>query len=251
MPNDHMTMHEALVLLHEGTRRQGPGDDRFSLDILNRLPKLPPNGTIADLGCGTGIASVLLAKHFQRPVLCVDTSEEFLQALRDHAESAGVGHLIKPLCADMGALDPKQYQFDLLWSEGAAYILTFAGALQKWRPLMAEGGLALVSELSWFGPERPKEALAFWTMAYPDMVDEQANVESAERNGFEVLFTERLPAQAWWTNYYAPLSAQLEVHAGSSSPTVQEAIAETRQEMDLFRAHSAFYGYTFYVLKAV
>ncbi len=251
MPIDDMTMEEALTLLHQGTSRQGPGDDHFSHEILQRLPKLPADCVIADLGCGTGTASLLLAKHFQRPILCVDTSETFLRALSQNAEDAGLGHLVQPLCADMGALDPKQHQFDLLWSEGAAYILTFAGALQKWRPLMAEGGVAVISEMSWFGPERPREAFEFWNMAYPEMADEQANVASAERHGFKLLFSERLPAQAWWSNYYDPLSARLEAHAGSSSPTLQEAIAETRQEMDLFRAYSAFYGYTFYALQAV
>ncbi len=88
-------------------------------------------------------------------------------------------------------------------------------------------------------------------MAYPEMADEQTNTSSAERHGFKLLFSERLPVQAWWSNYYDPLSAQIEAHAGSSFPTLQEAIAETRQEMELFRAYSAFYGYTFYALKAV
>lgn len=251
MTTDDITMYEALTILHGGTDRQGPGDDAFSLEILRRLPPLPSDCAIADLGCGTGIASVLLAQHFRQPVLCVDTSDEFLNTLAAKAESLGIEHLIITLCMDMGALDPKQHQFDLLWSEGAAYILTFEGAMKKWRPLMAENGIAVVSEMNWFGSERPHEAVDFWSTGYPEMADEQTNIAYAEQYGFRLLFTERLPTNAWWTNYYNPLLEQLDAHATSPYKTMREAVAETRQEIALFRKYSDYFGYTFYVLKAV
>lgn len=251
MNTDDMTMHDALTFLHEGTDRQGPGDDAFSLEILRRLPDMPPTCSIADLGCGTGIASFLLADHFRQPVLCVDTSEAFLSALTEEAARREMTHLITPLCMDMGALDPERYQFDLLWSEGAAYNLTFDGAMRRWRPLMAEEGIAVVSEMSWFGPDRPQEVLDYWGEAYPEMASEAVNIATAKRHGFDLLFTERLPAQAWWATYYDPLLKQLEVHAASASKTMQEAISDTRREIDLFRQYAAYYGYSFYVLKAV
>lgn len=251
MNNDDMTMSQALTLLHADTDRQGPGDDAFSRKLLRRLPALPSDCKIADLGCGTGVASVLLAQHFGQAVLSVDTSEEFLKTLSVNAKRMGVEHLITTLCTDMGSLDPTQNRLNLLWSEGAAYNLSFEGAMRKWRPLMAEDGIAVVSEMSWFGDDRPQEALTYWRDAYPEMADEQVNVASAERHGFKLLFKERLPANVWWTNYYDPLSDQLDVFAGSPSRTMQEAISETRQEIDLFRRYSDYFGYTFYVLKAV
>lgn len=251
MNTEDMTLYDALTILHGGTDRQGPGDDAFSLEMLRRLPRLPSDCAIADLGCGTGIASVLLAQHFQQPVLCVDTSDAFLSTLSAKAEALGIAHLINTLCKDMGALDPEQHQFDLLWSEGAAYILTFEGTMRKWRPLMAANGIAVVSEMSWFGSQRPREALDYWSAAYPEMADEPTNTEYAKRHGFKLLFTERLPSSAWWTNYYDPLLDQLDTHAASPTQAMQDAIAETREEIALFRNYSDYFGYTFYILKAV
>ncbi|GAB5471727.1 MAG: class I SAM-dependent methyltransferase [Rhodospirillales bacterium] len=251
MSSDDMTMEDALIALHAGTDRQGPGDEAFALDLLRRLPTPPTGGTLADLGCGTGAAGLLLARHFRRPVLCVDSSEAFLKTLTLRAEARGLGSLVTTLRADMGSLDPKAHRFDLLWSEGAAYNLTFEGALRSWRPLMARNGLAVVSEMTWFGPDRPREALEFWSAAYPAMADEQSNRASAERHGFACLFTARLPTAAWWTGYYDPLLLRLDACAGSPSKTMQLAISETRQEIDLFRKFSDFYGYSFYALQAV
>lgn len=250
MSADDAAVIAALVELHGGLARQGPGDEAFSQMILDRLPPLRSDLPVADLGCGTGAASVLLAKHFGRPVLCVDASEEFLQELAARAEEAGVRDLITTLCADMGSLDPGQHQFSLIWSEGAAYTLTFEGALRAWRPLLAEGGLAVVSEMCWFGDERPREAAAFWDEAYPGMAQEQENTAMAERLGFTTLFTQRLPASAWWDNYYNPLLARLPEHEDSPSPVMRAVVAETHQEIELFRRHSDSYGYTFFVLQA-
>lgn len=250
MSADEAEVIAALVELHRGLERQGPGDDLFSDMILDRLPPLRSDGEIADLGCGTGAASVLLAQRFSRPVLCVDTSEDFLHELADRAAKAGVDSLTTTMCADMGGLDPHEHQFALIWSEGAAYNLTFDGALRAWRPLLPNGGLAVVSEMSWFGQVRPTEAAAFWAEAYPAMAGEEENIAAAERHGFTTLFTERLPTRAWWTNYYNPLLTRLTDHEGTRSPAIRAAITEIRHEIDLFRSYSGYYGYSFYVLEA-
>ncbi|VAW11719.1 hypothetical protein MNBD_ALPHA09-1117 [hydrothermal vent metagenome] len=247
----NMDMGAAMTLLYGGIDRQGPGDDTFTINLLKRLPLLPPNPSIADLGCGTGAGSLLLARFFDANVLCVDLLQGFLSTLEEKAKAAGLGHLVKPLKADMGALGLPEGSLDLLWSEGAAYNLTFKGALERWRPLLAEGGIATISEMNWFGNERPADGGRYWTNVYPTIASEAENQERSKGLGFDVLFTERLPAQAWWQNYYDPLLAHADKLEAEAPPALAEAIREARQETDEFRRSSDFVGYTFYVLKAV
>lgn len=246
-----MDIYGALVALHAGCLRQGPGDEAIADSILDRLPPLPEESRVADLGCGTGTASLWLARRLNRPVLSVDLAEEFLTVLKRRAAAQGLAHLVMPLCADMGALQPGAHRFGLIWSEGAAYNLTFEGALKAWRPLLADGRVAVISEMSWFGPDRPEEAAEFWAEAYPAMAEEQENLRLAAQHGYRPLFTERLPEQAWWDSYYGPLQRRMNELSGSASAAMQEVLEETRAEMALFRKHAAAYGYTFYVLKAV
>lgn len=251
MNTDEMTLRQAMTLLYGDIDRQGPGDDAFTMRVLNRLPEIPDDSHIADLGCGTGAGSVLLAQHYRKPILCVDTSHEFLESLKAKAERLGVNTFIHTLQADMGKLDPDQHRFDLFWSEGAAYNLTFDVAMQKWRPLMAKDGIAVVSEMSWFGPDRPQKVRAFWDEAYPQLRSEADNKASAAQHGFEVLFTERLPVPSWWENYYDPLLAKADELSQDAPQKLQEAIDEIRWETDVFREFSDHFGYTFYGLKAV
>ena len=55
----------ALIELHRGLERQGPGDTDFSDYIISQLPGLPPNPRIADIGCGTGAGTLFLADKFR------------------------------------------------------------------------------------------------------------------------------------------------------------------------------------------
>lgn len=116
---------------------------------------------------------------------------------------------------------------------------------------MADGGVAVVSEMSWFGTERPQKVLDYWGEAYPQMASEIANIQSAERHRFEVLFTERLPVPSWWKYYYDPLLAKADALSEGAPAKLREAIDDTCLETDVFQEHSDHFGYTFYVLKAI
>lgn len=237
-----------LIELHRGLPRQGPGDAVFTRAILADLPPLPPAPRIADLGCGSGAGALALAAFYQAEVTAVDAAAEFIAELREHARLAGLDHLVAGVCADMAALAWAAGSLDLLWSEGAAYTLGFEEALTRWRPLMAPGGLAVVSELSWFGEERPGPARDFWSAAYPGMAGEAENRLRGERAGFETLFTRRLPSDAWWKNYYGPLRGRL--RDLEITPRNRAVVQECEEEMALFERFGDFYGYTFYVLRA-
>ena len=118
-----------------------------------------------------------------------------------------------------------------------------------WRPLMARGGLAVISELSWFTEHRPAPAVKFWQAFYPAMGDEEQNIDRAARTGFRAVLTERLPADAWWRNYYGPLRER--IRQMDATPANRRVLRETTQEIGLFERYSRHYGYTYYVLAAV
>ncbi|ESA35538.1 methyltransferase type 11 [Leptolyngbya sp. Heron Island J] len=238
----------ALTDLHRGLDRQGPGDSEFSRNILGNLPTLPLKPRIADLGCGSGVSALLLAQHYQSTVMAVDSSSAFIDELKARAKQLGLEHLIIPIHGDMAKLHWSAGSVDLLWSEGAAYNLGFEQALKTWRQFLANSGVAVISEMSWFTDDVPEPASAYWQNAYPMMGTETENIDRANRSGFSVLSTHRLPSQAWWVNYYGPLRErmqQIEI-----TPSTQLVIRETEEEMSLFEKFSDFYGYTFYVLQA-
>ena len=76
----------ALIELHRGLERQGPGDTDYSDYIISQTPKLPTNPRIADIGCGAGAGTLFLGDKFRSTVRGVDFSREFLDELINRAK---------------------------------------------------------------------------------------------------------------------------------------------------------------------
>ena len=242
---------QALIELHRGLARQGPGDEDYADFIISQIPGLPANPRIADIGCGAGAGTLFLADKFKTRVRAVDFSREFLDELEARAKQQGLEHLVETIECDMGHLDWYPGTVDLLWSEGAAYIITFEGALKAWRPFMASNGIAVISEMTYFRDDVPDAVRNFMQNLYPAIKTEQENADMINSSGFIALGIHRLPSQAWWDNYYEPLRGNIECLKSSNDRVMQSVIAETQEEMRFFERYHQFYGYSFYVMRAI
>lgn len=248
---EHDKYVEALISLHSGLDRQGPGDNEFSKFIIKQIPELPPSPRIADLGCGAGAGALILAEKFRSKVKAVDFAREFLDQLLARARQRGLEEFIEVIECDIGNLNWRPGTIDLIWSEGAAYNITFKGALEAWRPLLAVDGIAVISEMNYFSAEVSKSVTQYMKNAYPEIRTESGNVDLINSSRFEVLGVYRLPSKAWWDNYYEPLRKKINAIGRSGDSVIQAVISETQEEMNFFEGHEKDYGYTYYIMRAV
>jgi SAM-dependent methyltransferase len=241
----------ALMRLHSGLPRQGPGSDDTTADALRRLPQIPSPARIYDLGCGPGRASLILANILQQKIIAIDLQEDFLGELRNSAEQKGIAHLIETRCADMASLHDEAGVVDLIWSEGAIYCVGFDAALTAWHPSLSVGGLVACSELSWLTASPSSEPLAFWHENYSGMRSVAENLMAAEQLGFACLDHFTLPERCWWDEYYGPWLRQIEMLKDDAEHDdfLRAAIANAMTEIDLFRQFNHEYGYEFYLLQ--
>ncbi len=246
-----MTPEEAFFSLYEGLPRQGPGSEASTHEALRRLGNLKKPLRAIDLGCGSGASTLLLARELNSPIIAVDQHGPFLEALAANAEQEGVKSLVQVRQADFTSLEEPPCSYDLVWSEGAAYLVGFENALTLWRPLLAPGGRVALTELSWLVPSPSDEPHIFWKKAYSGMRDIAGNRASAERVGFKVLDTFTLPNDDWWNEYYRPLRRRIASFRASHTvpKTIEAILSETEREMDLVERYSKEFGYVFYLLE--
>ena len=242
-------MSEAFFRLFEGLPRQGPGRDACTREALRRLGALPDAPRVLDLGCGSGRAALVLADALQTRVIAVDNHQPFLDQLRATARERGLEHLIEARCADMAAPGVPAGSIDLMWSEGALYLLGFEAGLRLWRPLLAPAGCLAVSECSWLSANPPPAAVEFFRQGYPGMAGIEQNLERARAAGYDVIGHFALPPEAWWDEYYTPLEARIAHLAPDADPELAAVLDETRREIELYRSHGETYGYVFYLLR--
>jgi ubiquinone/menaquinone biosynthesis C-methylase UbiE len=180
-----MTELKLLVDLHLNNDRQGPGSDRETeraLDLVRREGMV--NWKIADIGCGTGAQTMILARDESVEVVAVDVSPDFLNKLEERARLAGVEERVKTINAPMEDLPFSDEEFDLIWSEGAIYIMGFERGVSKWKKQLKPKGFLAVSELSWFTDSRPRELEAYWMENYPGIDTISNKIRILEEAGF-------------------------------------------------------------------
>jgi serine/threonine-protein kinase HipA len=207
---------------------------------------LPDRPVVADLGCGSGASTLVLARSLQVPILAMDADGFALDDLWEAASAQSLLPWILPRTGDLAAPDLPPGSFDLIWSEGAIAHAGWRAGLRTWKELLRPGGIIAVTDATWFEAEPPEEARQAWEQWYPEIDTEPAKLQTAQALGYEVIAHFRLPRQDWW-DYFEQAERQCALHAGDES--MQELIAAMRHEADLYRRAGESYGYTFYILR--
>jgi SAM-dependent methyltransferase len=236
--------------LHQGLPRQGPGNRACTARALAMAGPLPMAARVLDIACGPGMQTVDLAELLpQATITALDNHAPFLAEAAQRAAARGVAGRVATVLGDMAMLPFPPGSFDLLWCEGAAYIIGLARALGSWRPLLAPNGRIALSEPVWLRVD-PPAAVRRCFAEYPAMGDAAACRRVVRDCGYRVLGDFMLPEAAWWEHYYTPLEERLKRLAPrwAGDPVAQEVLRESREEIGMYRAYSAYYGYIFLVM---
>lgn len=237
-------MNEVFWALHAGFDREGPGDVADTRRALE-LTGLSGAIDVVDMGSGPGASALTLLSDLpEARVTALDAHGSFLEDARGRAEAAGVEDRLSTVEADMAKPPFPPASFDLIWSEGAAYIVGVSTALAAWKPLLRPGGRIAFSDAIWLTDPPHPRSKAMWE-EYPAMTNAAGVREWIAAAGYECLGDFVVSDQAW-ENYYAPHGLRLdalEAEHGIDHPTLREA----REEIAVRRDHGNDYGYGFFV----
>lgn len=237
-----------MFSFYEGLERKGPGSEKSTLKALSVLDGLPPTPRIVDFGCGAGAASVALAKAIQCSIVAVDIHQPFLEEVEAVAAREGMADRIKTLLADLADPPFADGSFDLVWSEGAIYVIGFEEGLKRWRRLLQSGGFVAVTEVTWLCDAPPQEVVDFWEHEYAAMTNIDENLRKLRSADFEPVAHFVLPSEDW-QNYYEPLEQHLVAFRSKHSENVEaQTLSDAmQQEIDMWKQFGSTYGYVFYL----
>lgn len=244
---------ELFFEIHKDLPREGPGNDESTRKALEMLTQLPINPVVIDIACGPGMQTIELARTLKGSIVAVDNHQPFLDQLNQkmHVEK-GLTSIIKTINGSMLELDFAEGSFDLIWSEGAIYIIGFEEGLKKWRPLLKKGGYIAVTELSWLRQELPKELEDYWKTEYPGICSVEDNRKIIKNLGLSLIGDFILPQAAWWDNYYSPLKQRIDmlraIYKGDEE--MNHLLDIEDYEIDLFSRYADYFGFVFYVMQA-
>jgi len=257
MSNENKSIHEfdfnLICEFFSSLERQGPGSPEVTMKALSFVDHLANESRIADIGCGTGGQTMVLAQHAPGNITGIDLFPAFIDLFNMNARKLNLQDRIKGVVGSMDNLPFQSEELDLIWSEGAIYNIGFERGLNEWRKFLKTGGYLAVTEASWFTEERPAEIDAFWQNAYPEIDTIPNKVAQMQKAGYIPVAAFILPENCWSEHFYAlQVVAQedfLKKYAGNK--TAEAFIENERHEAQLYNKYKAYYGYAFYIGKKI
>lgn len=255
MNNENTSIHDfdfdLICEYFSSVERQGPGSPEVTLKALEYIPDLTDQSRIADLGCGTGGQTMVLARHTPGNITGIDLFPKFIDIFNRNARNLNLQDRVQGLVGSMDQLPFEDGELDLIWSEGAIYNIGFERGINEWKRFLKPGGYLAVTEATWFTPQRPEEIHQFWMDAYPQIDTVSRKVAQMEAAGYLPIATFMLPQSCWTEDFYKPLVAAQEkfLKKYPGNDTALSLVQNQRHEENLYRQYKEYYGYAFYIGK--
>ena len=235
-----------------GMKRFGPGSDESTLRAIKMFPANTSRLKILDIGCGIGTHTLILEKHFpEADIIAIDNHAPHIEKLNEAAAKRGDSGRIHGIVMSMFEMTFENESFDLIWSEGAAYIAGFSHAIRDWKRLLKPNGYIICSEISWISDAPSEESKLFWKEGYSEMNTVECKIKQIQEQGYDCTGHFICPVSDWTVNYYEPIARNLkkmeERYRGNTQ--AMEAVQNLRDEIILYQKHPSDYSYVFYAMK--
>ena len=241
---------EYFYELFLGLPRGGPGDSKSTRKAFSYLKNLPFKPLILDLGCGQGVQTIELARICKGKIIALDNYQPFLDILMQNAIREGFEDRITLKNQSMLEMDFKTDTFDIIWSEGAIFVMGFQNGLKKCYQLLKNKGYFVVSEAVLFLLNIPVPLKEFWDEQYPDIKDIESNISIIENEGFDILSHFTLP-KVCWIDFYSQMDEKIrELKKKYRDKKIALKIFESfEKESKMYDNYSDYFGYEFFIMQ--
>jgi ubiquinone/menaquinone biosynthesis C-methylase UbiE len=203
---------------------------KYTRKAFQMLPRID-EPRILDIGCGSGIPTLELARLSQGAVIIgIDIDQPALDKFITKIKEAGLTKRVQVVNRSILDMDFPNESFDIIWSEGSIYAIGFEKGLREWRRFLQPDGFMVVH-------------------------DEQGNVteklEQISNCGYELLDYFILSKETWWTEYFAPLEKLITQSRGryTDDPKVLEELHQAQEELDMFKKHPERNSSVYFIMR--
>ena len=205
--------------------------NKYTIKAFQKLPKLE-KPRILDIGCGSGVPTMELAKLSDGEVIGIDIDQELLDILSKKIEQEGLTNRVKAIKCSLINIKFPDNSFDIIWAEGSMTSLGVEKSLRGWnRILKPKGFMVIHDEIKHFFKKRDKVASC----------------------GYKMIEHFSLPEEAWWEEYYSPLEIRVKelYKKYSNDPAALEVLNIHQTEIDIVKASPKSFQSVFCIMQKI
>jgi ubiquinone/menaquinone biosynthesis C-methylase UbiE len=202
---------------------------KYTRKAFQLLPKLD-SPSILDVGCGSGVSTMELAKLCNGRIVALDIDEHALNRLDAKIQKAGLSHRMRTIKRSMVDMDFPDDSFDIIWSEGSIYVVGFEKGLRDWARFLKPNGFLMVH-------------------------DETGNTEKKLKLiascGYDLIESFVLDQDVWWNEYCVPLQkliSDMRPRCVGDSDALA-LIDQNQREIDMFKVTPEQYHSTCFIMR--
>ena len=202
---------------------------KYTRKAFRMLPKLD-NPRILDVGCGSGIPTMELARLSNGEIIGLDIDQSALDTLAEKIIQADLSDRVKTMRRSVINMEFPAESFDIIWSEGSIFPVGFEKGLQEWKRFLKPGG-------------------------YMAVHDQKGNVTEKLKQisgcGYELLGHFVLSIDIWRVEYFAPLERLVRETRDKygDNPDILEALNDAQREIDMFNQNPELNDSVFFIMK--
>ena len=193
------------------------------------LPKLE-KPHILDIGCGSGIPTIELARLSDGQIIGLDINQSLLDKLNKKIEEEGFTNRVKTVKCSMFEINFPDESFDIIWAEGSISRIGFEKGLKEWKRLLKPNGFLVV---------------------HGEIKNITKKLELIPNCGYNLLGYFPLPEDAWWIEYYGPLEKRIQKlsikHA--EHPEILRILDKKKEEIEMIKKNPRNYGSVFFIMQ--
>jgi len=203
--------------------------NKYTRRAFKALPKLG-KPRILDIGCGSGVPTMELAKLSGGEIVALDIDRPALASLREKVEKAALSDRIRVVERSMTDMDLPAESFDIVWAEGSIFVVGFEKGLKEWGLLLKPGGFLAVHD---------------------EAGDVAEKLEQISNCGYELIDYFTMDENVWWNEYYASLERWVSGirNECGDSPEALEVLDKEQREIDMFKSEPARFKSVFFVMR--
>ena len=202
---------------------------KYTRRAYQMLPKIE-NPHILDIGCGSGVPTIELAKLSDGEIIGIDINQSLLNKLKRRIEEEGLSNRVKTVKCSLFEIDFPDESFDIIWAEGVIRIIGFEKGLKEWRRLLKTNG---------------------FLVGHDEIKTVSNKLKKIPSCSYKLINHFLLPEGAHWTEYYRPLEIRIKklYMKYKDNSEALRILRKHQNEIDMVKRNPKEHSSAFYIMR--